>query len=110
MISLILVIIAGVAKAFMDLSADGKLPQNLDKANTWKNKWKNGYKDQGEKFPGSSTVFVAFTDFWHLMQLIFLNFLMAAIILYKPMVNPLVDFIILSVCLKVTFELIYRRF
>lgn len=110
MISLILVIIAGVAKAFMDLSADGKLPQNLDKANTWKNKWKNGYKDQGEKFPGSSTVFVLFTDFWHGMQAIFLNCMIVAIFFYKPIVNPVVDFIILSVGLRVTFELIYRRF
>ena len=40
---------------------------------SWKNKWKNGDKEQGEKFPGSSTFFVFTTDAWHLFQSIFLN-------------------------------------
>ena len=35
---------------------------------SWRNKWKNGDPSHGEKFPGSSTVFVCFTDGWHLMN------------------------------------------
>ncbi len=35
---------------------------------SWQNKWKNGDKQQGEKFPGSSTVFVSVSDGWHLMN------------------------------------------
>ncbi len=35
---------------------------------SWENKWKNGDPDQGERFWGSSTIFVSFTDFWHLAK------------------------------------------
>lgn len=40
---------------------------------SWRNKWKNGKKEDGEKFLGSSTIFVFVTDAWHLMQFIQLN-------------------------------------
>ena len=33
------------------------------------NKWKDGIKKRGEKFFGSSTFLVAFTDAWHQFQL-----------------------------------------
>jgi len=39
---------------------------------SWRNKWKNGDHTQGERFPGSSTVFVWATDAWHLFQTIHL--------------------------------------
>ena len=35
---------------------------------SWVNKWKNGDKAQGEKYFGSSTIFVHFTDGWHLFK------------------------------------------
>lgn len=35
---------------------------------SWKNKYKNGDPDQGATFPGSTTVFVMFTDGWHLFD------------------------------------------
>ena len=34
---------------------------------SWKNKYKNGDKNQGERFKGSTTIFVPFTDGWHLL-------------------------------------------
>ena len=37
-------------------------------AESWRNKYQDGDKTKGEKFPGSSTIFVAFTDGWHLLQ------------------------------------------
>lgn len=37
---------------------------------SWKNKWKNGDKKQGEAFPLSSTLLVSLTDAWHLFGLI----------------------------------------
>jgi len=42
---------------------------------SWKNKWKNGDKKQGEKFFLSSTLLVFTTDAWHLFNL-FSNFLL----------------------------------
>lgn len=35
---------------------------------SWRNKWRNGRKSDGEKFWGSSRWFVSLTDGWHLMQ------------------------------------------
>ena len=35
---------------------------------SYKNKWEGGMKANGERFPGSSTVFVWTTDAWHLFQ------------------------------------------
>jgi hypothetical protein len=40
---------------------------------SWRNKWKNGNKEEGEAFLGSSTLFVFTTDAWHLMQFVQLN-------------------------------------
>lgn len=37
-------------------------PQKWDPDETWRNKWKNGDPDQGERFPLSSTTLVMFTD------------------------------------------------
>lgn len=37
---------------------------------SWKNKYRNGNPEEGEKFYGSSTVFVAITDAKHLLSFI----------------------------------------
>ena len=37
---------------------------------SWRNKWKNGNKSEGEAFPFSSTFFVWVTDAWHLFNAI----------------------------------------
>lgn len=33
---------------------------------SWENKYKGGNPDRGEKFPGSTTIFVFVTDAWHM--------------------------------------------
>ena len=67
-------IVSGFSKAVCDLSEEGNLkflPERFwNKYMSWKNKWKNGDKAQGEKFWGSSRWFVMFTDGWHLFGLI----------------------------------------
>jgi hypothetical protein len=68
-ISLILNIFSGICKAICDLSEEKKIKGNPNywvKDTSWKNKWKNGDKKQGERFFGSSRWFVMFTDAWHL--------------------------------------------
>lgn len=52
---------------------------------SWRNKWKEGDHKKGEAYPGSSTVFVLFTDAWHLAQcLMFTCFELAVLfLLYK---------------------------
>jgi hypothetical protein len=66
-------ILSGFSKAICDLSEEGKLKGGSSywhKNKSWKNKWKNGDKKQGEKFWLSSTIFVLFTDAWHLFGLL----------------------------------------
>lgn len=128
MISLILVCLAGIFKAAMDLSAHDKTfwfmgAAKLDSPNNpsakkydwWYMtrsagfKWKNGKdKTDGEKFFGSSSFAVALVDGWHLFQFFFLNLMIAAMVCYKPIVNGWVDFIILAVVLKGTFQVNYK--
>lgn len=44
--------------------------QWFDPSVSWRNKYQNGDPLQGAKFPGSTTVFVAFTDQYHLNNMI----------------------------------------
>lgn len=41
------------------------LPEDCNPANTWRNKWRDGIPSHGEKFPGSSTIFVFLMDKYH---------------------------------------------
>jgi hypothetical protein len=128
MITILLCCIAGIFKAARDLSAHGKpfwftsngWSKNVNVGyaspkydwwymnRSWRLKWKNGDPLQGERFWGSSRWAVMFTDFWHLAQFFFLNLMIAAMVCYEPIVNGLVDFIILGVVLRGVFELFYK--
>jgi hypothetical protein len=81
-IGFILILISAVAKSVMDklqfhygrsIFLKFKNQQFWNPEISWKNKWKNGDKLQGESFFLSSTVLVFTTDAWHLFQNIFLN-------------------------------------
>lgn len=43
-------------------------PRFWDPSVSYRNKWKNGNKREGERFWGSSTIFVNLTDAWHLFS------------------------------------------
>ena len=48
---------------------------------SWRNKWKNGDFTQGEKFLGSSTIFVGFTDGYHMTRMISQGLLCTSIVI-----------------------------
>ena len=77
----IILLISALTAFFAAGLADGtadrlqfRLPAQLrgdsfwDPKISWRNKWKNGDPAQGERFPGSSTIFVFLTDAWHLAK------------------------------------------
>lgn len=76
----ILLFISAVAKSIMDKISfhySTSIFPKLTKAEnfwnpqfSWRNKYKNGDPKQGEKFLGSSTIFVSLLDGWHLFGLI----------------------------------------
>ena len=104
MISLIFILLAFTIKVFMDLSSEDNLPWGK-----WWNKnqsWENKYKFKPRWL--FTTVLVWITDFWHLAQMFFLNFMILAVVFYKPLINIYIDFIIYSVSGRIVFELMYK--
>lgn len=108
MIVYILIIISAVAKAVMDVISEGKWSGWWNKSESWRNKWKDGDPEKGEKFFGSSTFLVWLTDGWHLFQAIFLYSLILGLLLFEGIFNPFWDFLIIAVGFGLVFEGAYR--
>ena len=131
-VSLLLLILAGISKSFMDLSSENNIPLKgnfWNKSKSWKSKWKTKgtmlvkaskgdnwwylgiinprYK---ERYPFSSTALVFTTDFWHLSQGFFLKFIILGVYFLPTMYNPLTDLIIAYVVMLIPFELTYSFF
>lgn len=120
MISIILLILAGIFNACMDvlrfkfnnsIFSRCKNQQWVNPSLSSQNKWK--YNElgiwQGEKFFGSSTFLVFVTDLWHFCKHLMLICLMLTVIFYHPIVNWWADFIILFCSFTVPFELFYSK-
>lgn len=89
----------------MDALAHGKLFKGnsfWDESIAWKNKWKDGDPSKGEKYIGSSTVFVFATSGWHLVQEIIIA------ILFLLVLGFTLKCLLYWILFKTTFELIYR--
>lgn len=119
MTSLILIILAAVLNAVMDIlsyrydisvfSKYPKLKQFTQPALSWQNKWKNGDRKQGEKFFGSSTFLVWTTDAWHLSKTLMLACISIAIVTYSPMIHPVIDAIAYWIVFGIVFELFWSK-
>ena len=90
LISFILIIIASVSNALMDvlsyryersIFANAKNQQFYNPAISWKNKYLNHDPEQGKAFVGSTTFLVGFTDAWHLAKTIMLLCFISAIVI-----------------------------
>ena len=87
-------------------------PQFWDPNLSWRNKYLNGDPLQGEKFPGSSTVFVGFTDGYHSTILARNLFITTSICLspktrgWKPFLTKT---LIYSLSYGLGFELVYSK-
>lgn len=118
MLSLILIFLAGVCNSIMDVLSFRYEISRFDKLEndkwfnpsiSWKNKWKDGDSKKGERFLGSSTVFVFLTDAWHFFKTLMLLLIAVSIIFYKPMINSYIDIIIIYGTFTVTFELFWSK-
>ncbi len=116
-IFLLLIILAGISNAIMDVlkfrysrSVFNKFNENWWNPNkSWRNKWKNGDPEQGERFWGSSRWFVRFTDAWHFFQGLMFTSLFLSIVFYETMINAWVDFIMIYLIFTLTFSLFYKK-
>jgi len=79
---------------------------------SWKNKWKNGDINQGEKFFGSSTFLVATTDSFHLLKSAERSFLVAAVVVNLGRRQKwywyLIDFAFITLTRNIGFNATYR--
>lgn len=53
-------------------------------AQSWRNKYREGNPQLGERFPGSSSVFVLTTDAWHLAKSVMLLCFVLAVVIFQP--------------------------
>lgn len=110
----ILLVIAGICKAVSDLLAGQHsksiFPNDIwwIKGLSWKNKWRGGDPKNGERFPGSSTVFVWLTDGWHFFNMVQYTAMILAVVSYFPVYGFWYDALILKAIFTITFEVFYR--
>jgi len=112
-----LLIIAAISNAIMDVLSyryQTSIFVNFSKnwwnpSVSWKNKWKNGNPEQGERFWGSSRWFVRFTDAWHFFQGLMFTCFMVCIVIYKPVFSGLIDFALMYLIFTTTFQLFYSK-
>lgn len=126
MISILFFILAGICNAIMDkinfhwdesIFKDSRFEQWSNPLYSYKNKWKNKSNSlDGERFPGSSTIFVWTTDLWHLAQSLMISFFILGGIFYADglidvyetqWINTVIDFIIFKIVFSLTFELFW---
>ena len=82
----------------------------VDPTYSWVNKWKwDGTRKIGEKFFGSTTIFVFVTDLWHLSKFFMLLFITGAVVFYHPIFNWWADLLLIYSIFTVTFELFYSK-
>jgi len=127
MITIILIIISSIFNSIMDTlqhhyydSIFYKWRSNhfmfyMTNTESWRNKWKNGNKKNGEKFIGSSTIFAWLTDLWHFSKSIHLLTLLFAIVLYERFeilldVNIILEYIIVVFSLKIIYAGVFQLF
>tara|TARA_B100000497_G_scaffold93417_1_gene104504 strand:- start:676 stop:1074 length:399 start_codon:yes stop_codon:yes gene_type:complete len=127
MLSILFLLLAGICNAIMDsilfhweksIFKGSKLEWWANPKVSYKNKWKNySNSEDGEKFPGSSTIFVWVTDLWHFAQSFMITFFVLGVLFYDsivvikgyPLVSLLIDFVILKGVFSLTFELFWGK-
>jgi hypothetical protein len=119
MITILFSILAGIFNASMDVVSFrweksfffkrlNKYSQFFDPKVSWKNKYKNGDHEQGERFPFSTTVFVFLTDWWHLAKTLMIISFTLGMVFYTPILG-IIDFFIFYLFFSMTFEIFFSK-
>lgn len=113
--SLIFIFLAGLFNACMDVLKTRWIKsifrfwpnQNwVDPVKSWKNKWMSKYK-LVDFIMSTSLVFL--TDFWHLCKFLMIVSFCLSIVLYKPLLNNILDILIFYCTFTLTFEIFYSK-
>lgn len=94
---------------FFSTSIFAKWGNWWDQSVSWRFKWKNGDRTQGERFPGSSTIFCWFTDGWHLVKGMKIACIIVAVNLHSAILPWWwADILLYPLTWLIFFELSYR--
>ena len=120
-IGLFLIILSGISEAIMDtlqFHYDNSIFKRFKNQRfwypgfSWMNKWKDGDPKNGERFLGSSTIFVSLTDAWHLFKFIHNQTLFLGLFFLSisnlTFSEAIVYFLIARVIFGVSFSLVYK--
>lgn len=120
MISLILISLAAILNAVMDVGQfhfsssifRNWNPKYYDGSISWKNKyvdWDGGDKRRKKWFFGLLNVPVQFTDAWHLVKSLMIICLVSAVIMYEPVFKNYqwIDFFLFGSVWNISFMLFY---
>lgn len=121
LLAVLFISVSAIGKAGMDILQfkyhdfkfkDKLNPNFWNPSISWKNKYKNLDVSQGEKFLGSTTIFVFLTDGWHLCQFVFLNSLFISALFLFPLYSANLNLITISilVVLRIVFGLVFTLF
>jgi hypothetical protein len=116
-IGLLLICIAGISEGIMDKiqfhfhksifkNFNNHLFWNPDLS--WRNKWKNGNPEQGERFIFSSTLLVGLTDAWHMFKSVRTFSLFLGMFLLTYGTHIILLFLIARTIFGVSFYLTYN--
>ncbi len=118
LIGLFLIILSGIAEAIMDtlqFHYDNSIFKKFKNQRfwypgfSWMNKWKDGDPKNGERFLGSSTIFVGFTDAWHLFKLIHNQTLFLGLLFIVGLsLNYILWFSIARILFGLAFSLVFK--
>jgi hypothetical protein len=120
-LSILFFILAGASEGVMDtlqFHYDSSRFYNLNNKTfwnpqiSWVNKYKNNDPKMGEKFLGSTTIFVGLTDAWHLFKLfrnlsIFTGIFFIAII-PSSIITMFIYILIIRIVFGLSFSLFYK--
>lgn len=115
MIPIILLVLAGILNACMDILktrysvsifSNWKHQNWINPSLSWVNKWKPKSK-LGDLI--MSTILVWITDFWHFCKMLMLLFIMLAITFYHPIINQWIDIFIFYCSFTIPFEIFYSK-
>jgi hypothetical protein len=117
-ISLIIISLAGLAEAVMDVIqfhfSDSIFSNSINYKNnywnpqdSWKNKWKDYDPQLGEKFKGSSTLFVFTTDAWHFFKFIRTSLLFIGLGIIAWQVESFINLILLIALARTIFGIAF---
>ena len=118
MTTIILIVLAAFFNSVMDMIKHHWHDSKFAKINNnflwnffsrygWQNKYIGGDYKNGRKRLWGIKIHPAFLDAWHLSKSLMIICFILAIVIYKPIVHPVLDFVMFGLLFNFTFTLFY---